>query len=175
MMTILTTLKKLPYFLLTVVLTVGLWLLYTLFDLRQGGTHLTIFSTHLEPFQFFIAHFGIGYVLLRVILDFLIALLSAILIALTIDQYRSGNQFLTRSVCSTGGSLLFGFAVFGCPSCVLPIAGTFGIIFSSSTLPLFGFEFKIVALLLIVGTLFWVSRQLKQSSSLSRLVVSEQS
>jgi hypothetical protein len=174
MMTILTTLKKLPYFLLTVVLTVGLWLLYTLFDLRQGGTHLTIFSTHLEPFQFFIVHFGIGYVLLRVILDFLIALLSAVLIALTIDQYRSGNQFLTRSVCSTGGSLLFGFAVFGCPSCVLPIAGTFGIIFSSSTLPLFGFEFKIVALLLIVGTLFWVSRRLKQSSSLSGLLVSEQ-
>jgi hypothetical protein len=156
-----TTLKKIPYVLLTLGLTSGFWVLYTLFDLRQGGTHLTIFSTHLEPFQYFVAHFGGTYVALRVTLDFLISLLSAVLISLTIDQYRNGNRFLTSSVCSTGGTLLFGFAVFGCPSCVLPIAGTFGVIFSSSTLPLFGFEFKIIALLLILGTLLWLLRRLK--------------
>src|SRR4051794_9191107 len=120
-----TTLKKIPYVLLTLGLTSGFWLLYTFFDLRQGGTHLTIFSTHLEPFQYFVTQFGGTYVALRVILDVLISLLSAVLISLTIDQYRNGNRFLTSSVCSTGGTVLFGFAVFGCPSCVLPIAGTF--------------------------------------------------
>ncbi|HET8844378.1 MAG TPA: hypothetical protein VFN35_23120 [Ktedonobacteraceae bacterium] len=166
MAAILNTLKKMPYFLLTLVLTLVFWALYTFFDLRQGGTHLTIFSTHLEPLQFFVAHFGLGYVMLRLVLDLIISLLSAVLVALTIDQYRQGNRFLGRSVCSTGGSVIFGFAVFGCPSCVLPIAGTFGIIFSSSTLPLFGFEFKIVALLLILGTLFWILRRLKQSTAL---------
>lgn len=173
MTTILTTLKKVPYFLLTLALTIGFWALYMFFDLRQGGIHLTIFSTHLEPLQFFVAHFGLTYVVLRVALDLLISLLSAVLIALTIDQYRGGNRFLGRSVCSTGGSLLFGFAVFGCPSCVLPIAGTFGIIFSSSALPLFGFEFKILSLFLIAGTLFWVLRRLKQSPSFSHIAAPE--
>ena len=173
MATILTTLKKMPYLLLTLGLTVGLWLLYTFFDLRQGGIHLTIYSLHLETFQFFVAHFGIGYVLLRLVLNLLISLLSAILVVLTIDQYRNGNRFLGPSVCSTGGGVLFGFAVFGCPSCVLPIAGTFGVLFSSSTLPLFGFEFKIVSLLFIVGTLFWFLRRLKQSSPLAQLAVSK--
>jgi hypothetical protein len=169
-----TTLRKLPYLLLTLGLTIGFWALYTFFDLRQGGTHLTIFSTHLEPFQYFVAHFGGMYVALRVVLDVLISLLSAVVISLTIDQYRKGNRFLTGSVCSTGGTMLFGFAVFGCPSCVLPIAGTFGVLFSSSTLPLFGFEFKIIALLLMLGTLLWLLRRLKPALPASGLITREQ-
>jgi hypothetical protein len=168
-----TTLKKIPYLLLTLGLTIGFWALYTLFDLRQGGTHLTIFSTHLEPFQYFVAHFGGTYVALRVVLDFSISLLSAVLLSLTVDQYRNGNRFLTGSVCSTGGTVLFGFAMFGCPSCVLPIAGTFGLLFSSSTLPLFGFEFKIIALLLILGTFLWVLRRLKLALPASSQIARE--
>jgi hypothetical protein len=163
-----TTLKKLPYLLLTAGLTMGFWALYTFFDLRQGGTHLTIFSTHLEPFQYFVAHFGGTYVVLRVVLDGLISFLSAVLLALTVDHYRQGNRFLSRSVCSTGGTVLLGFAVFGCPSCVLPIAGTFGLLFSASTLPLFGFEFKILALLLVLGTLLWLLRRLRPTLLASR-------
>lgn len=57
--------------------------------------------------------------------------------------------------------MLSGFAVFGCPSCGLPIAGTFGLLFSTSTLPLFGFELKIIALLFLLGTFFWLLRRLK--------------
>lgn len=161
---LLTTLKKIPYLLLTLALTIVFWTLYILFDFRQGGTHLTIFSTHLEPLQFFVAHFGAAYVVLRIVLDGLISLLSAVMIALTLDYYRSGNHFLSRSVCSTGATVILGFAVFGCPSCVLPIAGTFGIIFTSEALPLFGFEFKILSLLITGVTLLWLLRRLKQSS-----------
>jgi hypothetical protein len=161
---LLTTLKKVPYLLLTLALTLGFWTLYTLFDLRQGGTHLTIFTTHLEPFQFFVAHFGAAYVVLRVALDGVISLLSALMIALTLDYYRSGKRFLSRSVCSTGATVILGFTLFGCPSCVLPIAGTFGIIFSSEALPLFGFEFKILSLLITGATLIWLLYRLKQSS-----------
>jgi Na+/H+-translocating membrane pyrophosphatase len=166
---LLATLKKRPYLLLTCILTLLFWALYTLFDSRQGGTHLTIFSTHLEPLQYFVTHFGVAYVALRMALDCLISLLSAILIAFTIDQYRSGKRFLTGSVCSTGATVVLGFAVFGCPSCVLPIAGTFGIIFTSEALPLFGFEFKILSLLITGGTLIWLLRRLKQSLPHSQL------
>ena len=158
-----TTLKKIPYLLLTLVLTAIFWTLYILFDSRQGGTHLTIFSTHFEPLQYFIGRFGIGYVILRVVLDGLISLFSALMIALTLNYYRSGNRFLGSSVCSTGATVILGFAVFGCPSCVLPIAGTFGIIFTAQALPLFGFEFKILSLLITGATLFWLLHRLRQS------------
>ncbi len=161
---LLSTFKKVPYLLLTLLLTLFFWALYTFFDLRQGGIHLTIFSLHLEPLQFFISHFGLGYVVLRLVLDLLIALLSAVLIAFTIDLRRSGTSFLGGSVCSTGATVILGFALFGCPSCVLPIAGTFGLIFTSEALPLFGFEFKIVSLLVLIGTFTWLLLRLRQTS-----------
>jgi hypothetical protein len=161
---ILTPLKKAPYLLLTFALTIIFWALYTFFDLRQGGTHLTIISTHVMPFQYFLEHFGVVYVSSRVVLDLLISFLSAVLIALLIDNYRSGNRMFAGSACSTGTSIILGFATFGCPSCVLPIAGTFGVIFTSEALPLFGFEFKILSLTIISGTLIWLLRRLKKLS-----------
>ena len=161
---ILTTLKKMPYLLLTLVLTLVLWAFYTFFDLRQGGTHLTIFSLHVMSFQYFVERFGLIYVVGRIMLDLLIAFFSALTIALVVDNYRNGTGMFGSSACSTGATFLLGFATFGCPSCVLPIAGTFGVILTSETLPLFGFEFKILALLISVGTLLWLLYRLKLSS-----------
>lgn len=164
MTVLLTTLKKVPYLLLTLSLTAIFWLLYIFFDARQGGTHLTIFSAHLEPFQYFVDHFGIAYTVGRLLVDLLIALFSATSITLLIDGYRGGHGLSTGSACSTSATVILGFATFGCPSCVLPIAGTFGVIFSSQALPLFGFEFKILALLIAGSTFFWLLHRLKQTS-----------
>ena len=161
---LLMTLKKKMYLLLALVLTIVFFALYTFFDFRQGGTHLTIFSVHVMPLQFFLDRFGFVYVSSRIVLDLLIAALSAVLLVVTLDNYRSGSVMFTRSACSTGATLVLGLATFGCPSCVLPIAGTFGIIFSSQALPLFGFEFKILSLLLVLGTLIWLLLRFKHLS-----------
>ncbi len=163
---IFTTLKKPSYLLLTSALTIIFWLLYTFFDLRQGGVHLTIFSTHVMSFQYFLERFGLAYVVSRIVLDILISFLSALTIALVIDNYRNGNKLVVGSTCSTGATVILGFATFGCPSCVLPIAGTFGAVLTSETLPLFGFEFKILSLLICIGTLFWLLHRLKRSSAM---------
>jgi hypothetical protein len=164
---IFTTLKKPSYLLLTSALTIIFWLLYTFFDLRQGGVHLTIFSTHVMSFQYFLERFGLAYVVSRIVLDILISFLSALTIALVIDSYRNGNKLVVGSTCSTGATVILGFATFGCPSCVLPIAGTFGVVLTSETLPLFGFEFKILSLLICIGTLFWLLHRLKLSAQMS--------
>lgn len=170
MIPIFATLKKVPYLMLTFALTLVFWTLYTFFDLRQGGTHLTIFSTHVMSFQYFVEQFGLVYVASRIVLDILISFLSAIMIALVIDSYRNGNKLFTGSACSTGATFILGFATFGCPSCVLPIAGTFGDILTSETLPLFGFEFKILSLLIISVTLIWFLHRLKLVSSMDAVV-----
>jgi len=161
---LLITLKKMPYLLLALVLTIVFFALYTFFDFRQGGTHLTIFSVHVMPLQFFLDRFGFVYVFSRIVLDLLIAALSAVLLVVTLDNYRSGSAMFTRSACSTGATLILGLTTFGCPSCVLPIAGTFGIIFSSQALPLFGFEFKILSLVIVLGTLIWFLLRFKRLS-----------
>ncbi len=155
------TLKKIPYLLLTLGLTIILFALYTFFDLRQGGTHLTIFSAHIMPLQFFLDHFGVLYVVTRIVLDLVLALLSALLIAVTIDNYRQGNSMFAGSACSTGATVILGLATFGCPSCVLPIAGTLGAVVTSQALPLFGFEFKLLSLLIVLGTLAWLLHRLR--------------
>ena len=41
--------------------------------------------------------------------------------------------------------------------------GTFGILFTSQALPLFGFEFKLLSLLIVLGTLLWLMIRYKQS------------
>ncbi len=156
---------------LTLVLTLVLWSLYIFFDLRQGGTHLTIFSLHVMTLQYFVEHFGLLYVVTRIVLDLLIAFFSALAIALVVDNYRNGGGIFGSSVCSTGATFLLGFATFGCPSCVLPIAGTFGVILTSETLPLFGFEFKILSLLISISTLLWLLHRLKLSSHEDVVVV----
>jgi hypothetical protein len=169
------TLKKKPYLLLALVLTIVFFALYTFFDFRQGGTHLTIFSAHLMPLQFFLDRFGFVYVSSRIVLDLLIAALSAVLLVVTLDNYHSGSAMFSRSACSTGATLILGLATFGCPSCVLPIAGTFGIIFSSQALPLFGFEFKILSLVLVLGTLIWFLLRFKHLSQGAAILQEEKS
>ncbi len=161
---ILATLRKIPYLILTILLTLVFIALYMFFDLRQGGTHLTIFSAHLEPLQFFLKNFGAVYVWTRIALDVLNAFLSAVLIAVTIDHYRAGSAMFTGSACSTGATVILGLATFGCPSCVLPIAGTIGAVFTAKALPFLGIEFKILSLLIVIGTLFWLVRRFKQRS-----------
>ncbi len=165
MTSLLATLKKAPYLLLTCVLTLIFFALYTFFDFRQGGTHLTIFTTHTESLQFFLARFGPAYVWSRSALDLLISLLSAVLLAVVLDNYRQRSGMFTKTACSTGSTVILGLITFGCPSCVLPIAGTLGVVFTSQALPLLGFEFKLLSLLILLGTFFWLGHRRKQTEA----------
>jgi hypothetical protein len=156
------TLRKPSYLLLVIVLTVAFLALYMLFDARQGGNQLTLFHATLRPLQYFLNRFGPAFTYGRIALDLLIAFFSALLIAVTLDNYRAQSGLFTGSACSTGATVILGFATFACPSCVIPVLGTFGIIFTSEALPLFGFEFKLLALLIALGTLVWLMMRYRQ-------------
>jgi hypothetical protein len=157
------TLGKVPYLLLVIVLTLAFLALYILFDARQGGNQLTLFHATLRPLTYFLARFGPTFTYGRILLDLLIAFFSALLIAITLDNYRSQSGLFTGSACSTGATVLLGFATFACPSCVIPVLGTFGVIFTSQALPLFGFEFKLLSLLIVLGTLAWLMIRYKRN------------
>jgi hypothetical protein len=154
------TLKKPGYLILTIVLTVAFFLLYAFFDSREGGLHTTLWTTHVRPISFYIQYFGPLYVTTCIVLDILTSFLSALLLAVSIDNYRNGSSMFAGTACSTGAVVILGISTFGCPGCVMPIVGTFGAIFFAKVLPLFGIEFKLVSLLIVVGTFFWLRYRL---------------
>ena len=112
-MNIRATLKRPSYLVLTIILTLVFIVLYGFFDLREGGRHTTLFTTHIQPPQFYILHFGAWYFWSLVVLDVLTSLFSAILIALTVANYRNRSSMFTGTACSTVATLGLGIATFG--------------------------------------------------------------
>ncbi len=62
-------------------------------------------------------------------------------------------------------AVFLGIATFGCPSCILPIAGRLGLVFTAQTLPFFGIEFHVLSLLILVGTFAWLIRLVRKRKS----------
>lgn len=156
MQLILATLKKKNYLLLTLVLTLVFASLYTFLDLRQGGTRNNMLNTHTVTPQYLGAHFGTLYIYSALGLSLVSAFLTALLIAFSIDHYRMRSGLFSTTACSTAATVFLGIATFGCPSCILPIAGTLGLIFTAQTLPFLGIEFQVLALLILLATFTWL-------------------
>src|SRR5436305_5728013 len=152
MQLILATLKKKEYLFFTLALTIVFASFYTFLDLRQGGTHNTMLNLHTVTPQYLGNHAGPLYISSSLGLSLLCAFLTALLIAFTLDHARRRDGLFSTTVCSTGASLLLGVATFSCPSCVLPIAGTLGLLFTAQTLPFFGIEFHVLSLLILLAT-----------------------
>jgi hypothetical protein len=148
-----TTFRKPAY----VLLTLGLGLLFTglylFFDFREGGLTTTLWTTHLTGVAFYMTRFGIPYLTGLLVMDLVIAFLSAALVAIAVDRYRTHRASVAGPACSAGAAAFVGLCTFGCPTCVMPIAGTFGALTMTKVLPFLGLEFK-AATLAIIATLF---------------------
>ncbi len=129
---------------------------YLLLDLREGGRNSSLTTTRLSTPRFYIDHFGGWFFWGAVVLDVALALTTALLLVTSLSRYRERRAM---GVCTTGATLLFGFALFGCPGCMMPLFGTLGIAAFANALPLFGLEFKLVSLLVTLGALVWTARE----------------
>lgn len=153
------TLRRPAYLALTVALGIGFFALYTFFDLREGGPDASLSTTRLGTPDFYIEAFGAPFFYGSVVLNLALSAASAVLLVLSVAMYQHRRAF-TGAACSTAAPVLLGFAVFGCPGCVMPIAGSLGATFFATSLPLFGLEFKVISLLVVGGTLVWISRRM---------------
>jgi len=156
---VLNLLRQPRYLALSAGLGIAFFALYTFFDLREGGRDSNLTTTRLGTPEFYIEAFGAPFFYGSVVLNVALSVLSAILVALSIALYRKRQAF-AGAACSTAAPVLLGFAVCGCPGCVMPIAGSLGATFFATSLPLFGLEFKVASLLVVVGALFWMSRRI---------------
>ncbi len=144
------------YRLLVVVLALVFFGVYTFFDFREGGREANLLTTRLAAPAFYLTTFGAVYMYGSIVLNAIVASLSALTITLAVANYRTHTPLLGGAVCSTATTLLAGFAVFGCPGCVLPLAGTLGITLFAKALPFLGLELKVVSAVLLAGTLVWL-------------------
>lgn len=140
-------------------LTIALAYIYYWFDMREGGRAANILTTKQASPDFYIKYFGAGFFYGAVILDAALAFIGSLLIVLTVANYRARRRS-TQCAVGTSTSLSFAVATFGCPGCPMPVAGTLGATFFANSLPLMGLEFKVLALVITVGALVWLTRRL---------------
>lgn len=142
-----------------IAIAIVLFGIYLWFDLRAGGRNNTLTTTKLTTPADLWSSMGGLFLISMIVLNVVLALVSAILLVQSYRMIRARREGGAAGACTTGGSLLLGFFAFSCPSCSLPILATIGVTFAATSLPLYGLEFKLLALIGVFLMLVWLRRR----------------
>lgn len=104
--------------------------------------------------------YGSYLVAINILLNFMMALLSAMLLNLSTAMAALKGKESKGSNLSFV-SVLFGILTYGCTPCVIAFFASVGIAFSVIALPLAGLPYKLISLLLIVIGILWTIREIK--------------
>lgn len=115
------------------------------------------------PYKEMMVTYGIGLVITNVILNFMMATLSGVLLALSEGLFQAKKAMLNGEKLSYI-AVLFGLLTYGCTPCVISLFATLGITFSVMVLPLAGLPYKLISLVLIVIGIVWARTDLKRNS-----------
>lgn len=104
--------------------------------------------------------YGSYLVYTNVILNALMAILSALLLLLsTANAELKGKESLGSNLSFV--SVLFGILTYGCTPCVIAFFASLGIAFSVMALPLAGLPYKFISIGLLVVGLIWTYYELQ--------------
>lgn len=110
-----------------------------------------------------IQDYGVYLVVINIILNIIMAFLSAISLNLSAANVSIMGKDLKGSNLSFI-SVIFGLLTYGCTSCVIGFFSTIGIAFSVSILPFAGLPYKLISLVLLLIGLYLVIRGIKNST-----------
>ena len=105
------------------VLALALFLVYYVLMMRKAKP-TTLTTVHLSTPAFYISHFGAVYFYGNLALELLTAALTAILVVGSVTALRSRMPGGGAGATGTAATIFIAIATFGCPTCVLPLAGT---------------------------------------------------
>lgn len=106
-----------------------------------------------------IDNFGLGVTLLHIVMNIVIAVLSAIMVGYSIINYSFTKKDVTGSNAIPLLSFIFGILTFGCTSCVVAFLASVGIAFTPVILPNGNLLFKFIAMVFVgLGFLFIMYR-----------------
>lgn len=106
--------------------------------------------------------YGLFLVIVNIFMNLIMSFLSALLMNLSTAMVELKGK---EGKSSTFGALsvLFGILTYGCTSCVIAFFASVGIAFSVIALPLAGFPYKIISLIIILIGLFWMTKEIQNS------------
>ena len=131
--------------LLMVLLFLGFFALYVFLDF-EGNTN----------YQLMTANFGIGVTITHIVINILIAILSSIMVAFSIINYKLTKIEPKGSNAIPFLTFIFGILTFGCTSCVVAFLAAVGIAFSPLVLPNGNLLWKLGALLFVIVGFVWI-------------------
>jgi hypothetical protein len=120
---------------------------YTVLDSLNGG------------YRFMAESEGVWLVVLNIVVNVLMSSLSALMMNLSSAFVKfSGKE--GKGSFMTSFAVFFGILTYGCTACVIAFFATIGITFSVMLLPLAGFPYKIMALVLLVIGFIWLRHEI---------------
>lgn len=107
--------------------------------------------------------YGTGLVILNLITNVVMALGSAFMLNLsTAMAALKGKESVSSNL--SYASVFFGILTYGCTPCVIAFFASFGIAFSVMTLPLAGYPYKLMSLVLIAIGIGWTLWEIEHSA-----------
>lgn len=109
--------------------------------------------------------FGYGLVFANVFLNFIMSVLTSVMLTLSIiNMELKGKE--TKSSNFGFLSFLFGIMTYGCTSCVITFLANIGITYSVIALPLAGLPYKFMSLAIIILGLFFTRYEMNKPCSI---------
>ncbi len=107
--------------------------------------------------------FGIWLVLLNILLNLVMAGISAFMLVLS-DHVLKEKNIKTRGDNMGILSIIVGILTYGCTPCVISFLAVFGISFSVMALPFAGLPYKLLSLALLILGVFILKKELERKS-----------
>ena len=114
-------------------------------------------------YQNMITNFGTSITIVHIFINFLIALLTSIMVSFSIINYNLTKVEPKGSNAIPFLTFLFGLLTFGCTSCVVAFLGAIGIAFSPLVLPNGNLLWKLAALLIVSLGFIWIMYSIKNT------------
>lgn len=109
------------------------------------------------------SQFGIWLVLLNILLNLVMAGISAFMLVLS-DHVLKEKNIKTKGDNMGILSLIVGILTYGCTPCIISFFTVFGISFSVIALPFAGLPYKLISLALLVLGIFILKKELEKKS-----------
>jgi hypothetical protein len=106
-------------------------------------------------------NFGNIYLWFQLIMQTLISLLFGLFVPISLYKIIMFNSFSLKENLGSGGGTFLGVLVAGCPACSITLASYLGLASLVSFLPWYGLELKIIAVPILVYSIYSLLKDLK--------------
>lgn len=133
---------------------------YLLFFISFIAINFTVDYLNM-PYNQMIIEYNLFLVIINITLNILMSLITALTLTLSVINLKI-NQKDTRSSNLSFFSVIFSIMTYGCTACVINFLAVFGISYSIALLPYAGLPYKLIALFIIIISLFFTKYEMNK-------------